>query len=166
MRGQLVSSIKKSRVDIFGGDLSYGRIENPLLKINQENIFYQPATVNYQDASVVYRSSKINLNISALQFDSALNNRFFDIILSGGFLLTDRRGDLNNLSAIANEITYESPEELNEKICFFSSLANKSKYEEIKNQLFEEVAKKSSYHMVIEKIFNAISSHEEEIFNT
>ncbi len=135
MRGQLISSIKSKRVDIFGGDLSYGRIHDPLLILQQSNIHYQPATQDYQDASGIYQTSRINLNISSLQFDSAVNNRVFDIVCSGGFVLTDRRHELSDICSFADEISFETPEEMVEKIENFSAISNNTKHQELKESL-------------------------------
>jgi len=132
MRGQIISTIKHHRVDIFGGDLSYGRIADPLLILQQSNVHYQPATQNYQYACNIYQSSRINLNISSLQFDTAVNNRVFDVVLSGGFILTDKRSDLIDVCALANEISYNTPEEMNEKISYYSDVKNNLKYIDLK----------------------------------
>ena len=154
MRGQLISTIKNHRVDIFGGDLSYGRINDPLLILEQSNVHYQPATQNYQDACEVYQSSRINLNISSLQFDAAVNNRVFDAILSGGFVLTDKRSDLKKIFPFHAEIGYDTPEELNEKINYWSDVSVNKKYFEIKNEMQNICSQKFTYQNSVSKIIN------------
>ncbi len=156
MRGQLISTIKNHRVDIFGGDLSYGRINDPLLVLQQSNVYYQSATQNYYDACGIYQSSRINLNISSLQFDTGLNNRVLDVIFSGGFILTDRRNELSNFCPFADEITFETPEELNEKISYFSNKENNEKYYELKNESLKLFSKEFSYKKRITHIFKEI----------
>jgi len=156
MRGELISQIKSERVDIFGGDLSYGRIKDPLLLINKPNIYYHPATQNYQLASNIYRDSKINLNITSLQFDSAVNNRIIDVVLSGGFILTDRMEDLNLMTACSSEISFSCPEEMLEKISFFSDSSNNKHYEEIKRQVFLDFSSTFIYSKVLDNIFTKI----------
>lgn len=158
MRGQLISTIKKHRVDIFGGDLSYGRINDPLLVLQQSNIRYQPATVDYQDACSVYQSSRINLNISSLQFDTAVNNRVFDVILSGGFVLTDKRNDLFDICSFADEISFETPEEMHEKIAYYSDTENNARYFDLKFALHEQLKSNVTYTNAIELIFRNIAS--------
>jgi hypothetical protein len=154
LRGQLISTIKNHRVDIFGGDLSYGRIKDPLLVLQQSNVHYQPATENYQDACGIYQSSRINLNISSLQFDSAVNNRIFDVVLSGGFILTDKRSELNDIFPVSSEIAYETPEELNEKVKYWSDLSINSKYFDIKNEMQRICSKQFTYQTSITTILN------------
>jgi len=155
-RGELISSIKQHRVDIFGGDLSYGKIKDPLMKIEQDNIHYQPPTANYLDASNIYKSSKININISSLQFDSAINNRIIDVIASGGFIVSDKRSDLVEQINSAKEIVFETPEELNFLISYYKDKKNISKYKEIKTALFEEASKIFTYQNSVTKILNLV----------
>jgi hypothetical protein len=156
LRGQLISTIKNHRVDIFGGDLSYGRIKDPLLVLQQSNVHYQPATENYQDACGIYQSSRINLNISSLQFDTAINNRAFDVIMSGGFLLTDQREELQSVCSLAKEISFETPEEMEFKIQKYSDSNNNKIYNEIKWEIHNEISMKFSYQLTIEKILNSL----------
>jgi hypothetical protein len=156
MRGQLISTIKNHRVDIFGGDLSYGRINDPLLVLQQSNIHYQPATQNYQDACGIYQSSRINLNISSLQFDTAVNNRAFDIIMSGGFLLTDKREELQCACSLAKEISFETPEEMEYKIQKYSDPNSNKIYNEIRWEIYNEISTKFNYQLTIEKILNSL----------
>jgi Glycosyl transferases group 1 len=162
MRGQLISTIKNHRVDIFGGDLSYGRINDPLLILQQSNVHYQPATQNYQDACRIYQSSRINLNISSLQFDTAVNNRVFDVIMSGGFVLTDRRNELFNICEFANEISFETPDEMNEKISYFSNYENNKKYLELKNESLKLFSLEFSYEKRISHILNELNEMDEK----
>lgn len=144
-RGELINLIKDWKIHIVGGDLSYGKINDPLLKIESENVEYLPATNNYSDTSEIYNQTKINLNITSLQFDSALNNRVIDIINSGGFVLTDAMTDWLAVDDSCRAITYNSPEELNHLIDFFTSKSNTRFYNDIKMHLFEIFTKKFTY---------------------
>ena len=156
MRGQLISKIKNHRIDIFGGDLSYGKFNDPLMKIKQDNIFYQNATDNYQDACEIYQNSRININITSLQFDTALNNRFYDVIFAGGFILTDNRSDINSIFPFASEICYETPEELIEKVSYWSSNSNNVKYSDIKIEMQFILKNNFSYQHTVSNILNKI----------
>ncbi len=158
IRGQLLSTIKKHRVDIFGGDLSYGRISDPLLTINQQNIFYQPHTNDYLEAANIYQKSKININISSLQFDCAINNRFIDIISSGGFLLTDKRDDMSVLGNLGDIISFETPEELNDKIDYFMN-ADKSKIENIIKEIQYVLLDNFNYRVLVNDILQFASNN-------
>ena len=157
-RGEVISNIKNHTIDIYGGDLSYGTIDNPLMRINRENIRYHPATNDYSNTAEIYARSKISLNLSSLQFDSAINNRIVDIILSGGFVLTDRRLNILKASNFANEISFDTPEEMQYLLDFYLHKSNSEKYNEIKNQVYEEFKEKYSYKNVCSKLINDLSS--------
>jgi len=45
----------------------------------------------------LYRSSRVNLNITSIQMPTAVNQRVFDCPAAGGFLLTDAQEDLETL---------------------------------------------------------------------
>lgn len=156
MRGEIISTIKNHRVDIFGGDLSYGRISDPLLILQQSNVHYNPATQNYQEAWKIYQSSRINLNISSLQFDTAVNNRVFDVVLSGGFILTDKRSDLINICNLGDEISFETPEEMNEKISYYIDPANNRHYLDLKIAIHDQFKSSFTYINAIEHILKYI----------
>jgi hypothetical protein len=147
-RGEVISNIKNHTVGIYGGDLSYGTINDPLMRIDRSNIVYYPATGNYADTASIYANSKISLNLSSLQFDSAINNRIIDVILSGGFILTDRRSNLFKASEFSNEISFNTPEEMQHLLDFYLHADNKKKYDEIKMQVFNEFKEKYSYKNV------------------
>ena len=67
-----------------------------------------------------YRETAINLNITNLQMATAVNQRVFDAPAAGGFVLTDRQGDLETLFDPDTEIaTYASWEELEDKVTYY-----------------------------------------------
>jgi len=151
-RGEIISNIKNHMVNIYGGDLSYGTIDNPLLKISRDHVIYHPATADYADTARIYQQSKISLNISSLQFDSAINNRIIDVVLAGGFVITDRRDDLALSSSVADEISFDSPEEMQFKLDYFLNPKNFDRYLEVKNTIYNEFKDKFSYQKVCQQI--------------
>lgn len=155
-RGEIISNINKHSINIIGGDLSYGKINNPLLLIRKDNIKYHPATADYSEAQTIYSNSKINLNISALQFDTAINNRVIDIIGSGGFILTDYRSDLDLMLPLSKEIVFQSPEELNYLIDYYSQPNKNSKRIELIEALKIEIQNKFSYEKSIAQILGSV----------
>jgi hypothetical protein len=157
-RGEVISNIKNHVIDIYGGDLSYGTINNPLMRINRNNIIYHPATNNYADTASIYADSKISLNLSSLQFDSAINNRIIDVILSGGFVLTDRRSNLFEASKLVDEISFDTPEEMQYLLDFYLHKSNVEKYQEIKMQVFDEFKEKYNYKNVCSKIISDLET--------
>ncbi len=157
-RGEIINKISKFTVDIYGGDLSYGRIENPLMKLDKPNITYHPATIDYNESSTIYKNSKISLNISSLQFDSAVNNRIIDVVLSGGFIISDKRCDLSKVSKYANFFTFETPEELQYLIEFHLNPSNKKNHLDLKDAIYSEFKERFTYKKVLGEMINTISS--------
>lgn len=71
------------------------------------------------ELSRIYNSSKINLNITE-QGKSSLNYRVFEVLASGGFLLTDEREDLYRYFVPSKHLeTYENSADLIDKIEFY-----------------------------------------------
>lgn len=157
-RGELISKINNHIIAIYGGDLSHGRIENPLMKIHKENIHYLPPTTDYQNTQSIYQKSKISINISSLQFDSAINNRIIDIVMSGGFVITDKRSKLIELCPTCNEISFDSPEEMQYLINYYLNPTNIRKYNEIKEAVFDEMKDQFSYERVMSMMLQQLTA--------
>ncbi len=69
----------------------------------------------YDDLPRFYPMSQVNLNCTSRQMKGAVNQRVFDIPACGGFVLTDRREQLDRLFEPGREsVAYDSPEELPE----------------------------------------------------
>jgi len=67
----------------------------------------------------IYSSSQINLNITE-QGKSSLNYRVFEVLASGGFLMTDEREDLNRYFIPSKHLeSYKNTADLVDKIDFY-----------------------------------------------
>lgn len=65
-----------------------------------------------RELPLVYNGTAVNMNATSFQMNSAVNQRVFDVAASGGFLLTDRQGDMERFFEPGTEaVCYESPEE-------------------------------------------------------
>lgn len=155
-RGELLSTVKNHQVSIIGGDLSYGRINDPLLKLNQDNIIYHPATSDYSQSQSIYETSKISINISSLQFDTAINNRIVDIVMAGGFLISDNRSELSYHCPTTKNIIFDSPEHMNHLIDYYMNPANNKRYLDIKEQIYLEFREVFNYRKTISQILEKI----------
>ncbi|MBD3419869.1 MAG: glycosyltransferase [Chitinivibrionales bacterium] len=72
--------------------------------------------------SSVYHDCAVNLNITSCQMPTAVNQRIFDVPLSGSFLLTDRQSSLPEMFETGSEvITYESAGDLLDKFDYYRS---------------------------------------------
>jgi len=101
-----------------------------------------------EELAKIYNSSKINLNIT-LQGKSSINYRVFEVLASGGFLLTDERADLGKYFEISKHLeTYKNTDDLIDKINFYlnnlniaQKMAQLGKFEVIENHTFSARAR-------------------------
>lgn len=100
----------------------------------------------HEQAAEIYAKSLINLNIS---LNGDMNLRVFEILSSGGFLLTDRLSRESGLEMIFKDgehlVCYDSPEDLVEKIRYYLNHPHEARaiaqkgYEEYKRRHSPEV---------------------------
>ncbi|MBR8832032.1 MAG: hypothetical protein N5P05_000684 [Chroococcopsis gigantea SAG 12.99] len=158
MAGEIIQRLENTRIDIIGGDPNYLPGKTIERKIAKETIHYHPALSDPLKTAEVYRNSKINLNITGLQFDTAVINPVIDIAAVGGFVLTDWRSDLQKLTSVAKEISYRSIEELNEKLHYYLDPAHQSERLEIAKTLHQDVREKCSYPVIVEEILSKLNN--------
>jgi SAM-dependent methyltransferase len=155
-RGEILSRITAARIDAFGGDPGYLNGGSNDRRIQSDTITYHPPTRDYQKTIEIYNRSRINLNISSLQFDEGLNNRIMDVGGAGGFLLTDYKEDLREITSVSEEISYRTIEELNHKIAYY--LANEQDRFEIADVFHRDVIRRFSYESVLDDILKIIDA--------
>lgn len=96
---------------------SHRRLNDLRFTMGRPNIRLARRTVDHAEINEIYNRSKVCLNVHHPQSVGALNPRSFEILGSGGLLLTDRRMD--DLEGIENGkayVYYSSREELVEKL--------------------------------------------------
>lgn len=75
---------------------------------------------NYQEMPLVFKQSRINLNISLRSIKSGIPQRAFDIMGSGGFLLSNYQNDfLDHFNPGEDFIFYESVDDLLSKVTYY-----------------------------------------------
>lgn len=85
-------------------------------------IHVHPAAAYESQASSVYASSKINLNITSPNLIGAIPLRVWDILSAGGFLLTDRRPQYEGLLKDGEDLVfYEGIGDLLQKTKYYLS---------------------------------------------
>ena len=159
-RGEIIQRINNANVDIIGGDPAYIHSVDRNLIIQKDNIRYQPPQNDNYLVQQIYQSSQINLNITSLQFDSAVINRVIDVAAVGGFILTDWRSDLKALTGVHQEISYRSIEELNEKIAYYLHPDHYQERLEIAEALHQDVCQKCNYLSIVERMISQINASE------
>lgn len=79
-----------------------------------------PELSYYYDLNHFYNVSKINFNVTSTQMRTSVNQRVFDVPAAGGFLLTDYKGQLEELLEIGEGVVcYREREEVPELITFY-----------------------------------------------
>lgn len=69
---------------------------------------------------LIFRHSKINLNITAKSIHNGLSQRVFDVLGCGGFLITNYQNDLEQHFQPGIDLeVYDSYEELQDKISYY-----------------------------------------------
>jgi SAM-dependent methyltransferase len=151
---RLIAKLDNINIDIFGGDPSYlqGYSYNRL--IDHKNIKYHRCT-DYFETKYIYANSKINLNITSLQFDDAIVNRVIDVGAVGGFILTDWKPGLKNITSVYKEISYKTLDELNYKINYY--LSHEEERLKIAEKLHQDIVSRCTYSQVVNFIFSKIS---------
>lgn len=159
-RGEVIKRLGLYNIDIIGGDPAYLHGKTRSLKIEKRGLRYHPPLQHYTNASDVYALSKINLNITSLQFDNAVINRVIDIGAVGGFVLTDSKSDLRKITTVHNEISYRTIDELNGKIEYF--LGHESERRDIAKQFEQDIRENCTYQKIWEYIMSKLNDGQRE----
>lgn len=109
--------------------------------------------VDYYDmAPYVFRTAKINLNISLRSIINGIPLRAFDIMGAGGFLMTNYQNDFMNLFVPGEDfVFFESLKDLNDKISYY--LNNEKERIEIAENGFRKIVEQHTYrHRVAEML--------------
>ena len=112
-RAQLIQAITEHfRMDLFTPNSSF----------TMPNLTNHGTVDPYEQAPVIFKQSKINLNISLRSIKSGIPLRAFDIMGSGGFLLSNFQADfLDDFIPGEDFVYYESKEDLLNKIHYYLS---------------------------------------------
>ncbi|MCM1156651.1 MAG: DUF3880 domain-containing protein [Roseburia sp.] len=142
-RMELLTAItEKHTLDLFTHDKSFSM---PGLR-NHGPVDY------YDRMPLIFKQSKINLNISLRSIKSGIPLRAFDIMGSGGFLLSNFQSDfLDDFIPEEDFVYYESKEDLLQKIDYY--LAHEEERKSIAQNGHDKVAAAHTYrHRVREML--------------
>lgn len=104
-RARAVNAFARHGINLYGDTGWQGLIE--------EGVQFRGRIDYSAELNMLYSASRINLNLSKTQLETAVNQRVFDAPACGGFTLTDYREDAERLFDIDNEIAvFRSPEEM------------------------------------------------------
>ena len=134
-RIRLLGSLSQHyNVDLY----TYGKTDF-LPKINNKG-----TVSSHREQKIVFNLSKINLNITTKPIISGLSLRVWDVMGSGGFLLSNYQEEIEDYFVIGEDIeVFSSEQELIEKVGFY--LEHEEIREKIARNGYEKVRKYHSY---------------------
>ena len=102
---------------------------------------------------LIFKNSKINLNITAKSIRNGLSLRVFDVLGCGGFLITNYQNDLPELFEPGVDLeVYSSLEELHDKVGYY--LTHENERISIAKNGYEKVKKFHSYDTRIQEMLS------------
>lgn len=109
-------------------------------------------TIDYYDmAPYVFKTAKINLNITLRSIKSGIPLRAFDILGAGGFLLTNYQADFEDCYVNGEDyVAFESPEDMMDKIAYY--LKHDKERTEIARNGFQRTAKFHTYTIRVQEM--------------
>jgi hypothetical protein len=157
LRGNIISSIADNfDVDVIGGDPSYINNKASTRQLEHARVNLHTPDKNHKDTDRIYAESKININITSIQFDSAIVNRVLDVAAAGGFLLTDWKDGLREITSVYELISHRTMDELKNKIDYY--LTHDAERLEIAAQLHRDVKQKCTYDLTTESILDVVTN--------
>jgi len=156
LRGSIISDIADNfNVDVIGGDPSYINNRASMRQLEHARVHLHTPNRDHEGTDRIYAESKININITSIQFDYAIVNRVLDVAAAGGFLLTDWKDELREITSVHELISYRSVDELKSKIDYY--LTHDEERLEIAAQLHHDVKQKRTYDLATETIMGFVA---------
>ena len=157
-RGWVFEQAQLPAVTIFGGDPAYLHGVARSLRVEAEGVRYEQAVYEPEALRRIYRGSAVNLNVSSMQFDHAVINRFHDVIMAGGLCLTDYRDGIVNLTRHHAQVSYRTLAELRDKVHYFSQPEHRRERALLIEDIQRELLERSGYPLVCREILNAMQA--------
>lgn len=157
LRGWVFENCDIQPLTIFGGDPAYLHSVKRNLEVHRSGVNYEPPLYEIDKVQRVFNKSKININISSLQFDHAVVNRFHDVVMSGGLCLTDALPGLAELTSAHEEVSFRTLDELRDRADYFSRQENARERALLIKKIQADVAGNSGYPLLAQSIIAAIN---------
>lgn len=135
-RKRVITSLKDHSLELFGDKEGWTEL------VGDGYIIHPPVDYAVQLCDV-YHSAAINLNITSCQMTTAVNQRLFDVPVSGSFLITDFQKDIEELFECDEVVTYHSLEQLNELCSWYSK--NETDKKNIVNKARAKILQQHTY---------------------
>jgi len=145
-RGRILIELTNFNLKLWGGKW----INTKLSKITAKEDILHP-----WEAAKVYNATKINLTLCHHQSVFGPNLRTFEILASGGFLITENLTDLYKLFKVGEEIVcYENIDDLKDKIEYY--LAHPNERNAITEAGYKKVIENHTYFHRMQKILDIV----------
>jgi spore maturation protein CgeB len=115
---------------------------------------YRGTRLSHEKLRKLYTLSKINLNLPAPQIVTSFQPRVFEIAAVKGFQIADNRPLLKKIFSEEELITFDTIDELREKINYY--LNHEKERKKIVEKLYKKVAENYTWKKWAEKIINTI----------
>jgi hypothetical protein len=155
-RGWVFENAGLPDVKIFGGDPAYLHGVDRSLRVQAEGVSYEPAMYELDALRGIFRNSAVNVNVSSLQFDHAVVNRFHDVTMAGGLCLTDYRDGIADLTRHHAQVSFRTLAELHDKVRYFSDPAHRRERALLIEDMQRELAERSGYPYLSREILSAV----------
>lgn len=149
LRHKTVASLRPFDISVYG---------EPFWEKIVGKGFYRGPIDYYSSAiAALYRTSRINLNISKYQLKTTVNQRVFDCPLCNGFLLTDFREDIEEYFDIDREVAvFHDLADLKKKVAFY--LDHDERARAIAENGKEKILEKHTYQHRIKEMVSHVRS--------
>lgn len=131
------------------------KLYSPRPDVSLPHVTYMGIVDYYNEMPLVFRNSKINLNISLKSIQTGIPLRCMDILGSGGFLLSNFQADFLDMFAPGEDfVYYESEEDLIQKIAYY--LSHESERMQTIENAVGKMLEKHTYEHRVAAILNTI----------
>lgn len=119
---------------------------------NLENLILAGPVDYYHEMPLVFRHSKINLNITLSCIQSGIPLRILDILGSGGFLITNHQNELEeHFTDGIDLVCYHDENDLHEKVDYY--LSHEEERKQIALSGYDKVKQYYNYPLQIKRMF-------------
>lgn len=109
----------------------------------------------YMQMPLVFRNSKINLNMTAKTIQTGLPLRIFDVLACGGFLITNYQEQLAEVFEVGTDLeVYSCAEELLDKVGYY--LKHDDLRMKIAHNGYEKVKNNHTYNIRMKQILGEV----------
>lgn len=140
---------------VIVGDRHWSRQLAPLAA---QFTLHPPVGYYTPDLARLYRGSAINFACSGTQMPGAVTQRAFDVPAAGGFLLTDRRRQMDELFEMGVEsVCYDQPEDIEDAVQRWSK--DRERAMNVTRAARKRIASEHTYLHRVQRMLDILSGH-------